>query len=53
MSKLKCNNCDEVFTDDDELEIMQDNEGHFKGCPTCRTDGFLMDINEEELTWAT
>ena len=47
MNKSKCNNCDEVFINDDELEIMQDNEGHFKVCPTCRTDSFLMDINEE------
>ena len=44
MSKVKCNNCDEVFTNDDELEIMQDNDGYFKGCPTCKTDGFLIDI---------
>ena len=52
MSKVRCNNCDEVFINDDELEIMQDNDGHFKGCPTCRTDSYLMDIkggNDETI----
>ena len=33
--KVRCNNCYEIFADDDELEMMQDNDGYFKGCPTC------------------
>ena len=28
MSKVRCNNCDEVFINDDELEIMQDKGGN-------------------------
>lgn len=62
----KCNSCDEVFFDTNpadqpffeipkdkgfqELETQEDEGGFFQGCPTCKTDGCLQDvINENEL----
>jgi hypothetical protein len=48
MSKVICNMCDEVFKNDDDLVFMEDEGGHFKGCATCKTDGYLMDIEEQD-----
>jgi len=28
--------------------FMEDEEGHFKGCDTCKTDSYLMDIKEQD-----
>ena len=44
--KVICNMCMKTFKDDDELKLMEDQNGYFKGCPTCKTDGYLMDIEE-------
>tara|TARA_R100000482_G_C5025707_1_gene101792 strand:+ start:385 stop:567 length:183 start_codon:yes stop_codon:yes gene_type:complete len=55
MDKVICNMCMKTFKDDfesadglydDELKLMEDQDGYFKGCPTCKTDGYLMDIEE-------
>jgi len=41
---VKCNMCGEHFHED-ELEMLQeDDEEYFKGCPNCKTDGYLMDL---------
>jgi len=48
MDKVRCNMCSTHFADDDELELMEDKDGYFKGCPTCKTDGYLMDIEEQD-----
>ena len=45
MDKVICNMCMKTFKDDDELKLMEDQDGYFKGCPTCKTDGYLMDLN--------
>ena len=58
----KCNNCGEVFIDTNpdrqpkfpitmdmrELDMLNDEGGCFKGCPTCKTDSYLMDIETVE-----
>ena len=59
----KCNSCDEVFFDTNpadqpffeipknksfrELTVQEDEDGPFKGCPECKTDGALVDVEEE------
>lgn len=48
MDKVICNMCSEVFGSDDDLVFMKDEEGHYKGCGTCKTDGYLMDMEEIE-----
>ena len=48
MSKVRCNMCMEVFESDDDLIFMEDKDGHYKGCETCKTDGYLMDIEEKK-----
>ena len=52
MDKVICNMCMKTFKDDDELKLMEDQDGYFKGCPTCKTDSYLMDIekvNDEKI----
>ena len=41
-SKVRCNNCMGEYTED-ELELLEDKNGNFKGCPKCKTDAYLMD----------
>ena len=51
MDKVICNMCSKTFKDDEELKQMEDQDGFFMGCPTCKTDGYLMDIegvNDEQ-----
>lgn len=38
----RCNNCMNYWHDDD-LTLGEDEEGFLKGCPNCKTDGYLMD----------
>ena len=45
--RCRCNNCMRVFRDDSELELFKDGDEWFKGCPDCKTDGYLMDIEED------
>lgn len=45
--KIRCNNCMKHFEDDSELELLKDNKSDpesYKGCPNCKTDGYLADI---------
>lgn len=46
MSKIRCNNCMRIFNSEEELELLKDNEANefYKGCPTCKTDSYLMDL---------
>lgn len=44
---IRCNNCYRIFDNDEELETMQDENGYFRGCPDCRTDAYLMNIEVE------
>ena len=46
--KVICNMCMKTFKDDEELKQMEDQDGFFMGCPTCKTDGYLMDIEEQD-----
>lgn len=50
----RCNNCMKVFSDDSQLEILEDvcfsidgenNLEFYKGCPDCKTDAYLMDLD--------
>jgi len=54
---IRCNNCyryfiedyDELGTvEDNYLQLMEDEDGPFMGCPTCQTDEYLMDIERGE-----
>lgn len=45
--KTRCNNCHLYFKSDDELEIFKEVDGHYKGCPACKTDSYLMDLEGE------
>lgn len=42
----RCNNCMRLFKSDDGLELFKDGDEWFKGCPDCRTDAYLMDLEE-------
>jgi hypothetical protein len=43
---VRCNNCMGEFNED-QLELMPDGpDSHFKACPVCHTDSFLMDTKE-------
>jgi Pyruvate/2-oxoacid:ferredoxin oxidoreductase delta subunit len=49
--KIKCNDCNFIGQEDD-LEILEDNKSvikteYFKGCPNCKTDSFLMDVEKD------
>jgi len=49
----RCNNCMKVFSDDSQLEIlesvyfpsMENDPEFYKGCPDCKTDAYLMDLD--------
>ena len=41
--KCRCNKCMTVYFDDD-LELLKDRGGFFKGCGVCKTDAHLMDL---------
>ena len=34
--------------DETELTIQEDKDGWFEGCPKCKTDSHLMDLEEKE-----
>jgi Pyruvate/2-oxoacid:ferredoxin oxidoreductase delta subunit len=49
---VKCNNCSNYFYEDitdernnNSLELFSDNGDFFKGCPKCKTDDFLINVN--------
>jgi len=43
---IKCNNCDTLFKNDEDLENQHDDRGFYLGCNECNTDSFLMDTEE-------
>jgi hypothetical protein len=43
--EIKCNNCNWTGTGDD-LEILKDDFGKFVGCPECKTDKYLVDLDD-------
>ncbi|MEC0276852.1 hypothetical protein [Peribacillus frigoritolerans] len=45
--KCRCNMCWSHFKDDDELELLKDEKEYFHGCPKCKTDGYLMDLEDK------
>lgn len=56
---VRCNMCISLYFDpstDEQskdisyagLEKQQDKDGHYWGCPKCKTDIYLMDIKENE-----
>jgi hypothetical protein len=34
-----------LFDNEDELAILEESGEFFKGCPDCKTDAYLMDLN--------
>ena len=52
---VRCNMCSEIYVSDEEyhtdLTLQKDNRGYFWGCPSCKTDSYLMDrFIQEETT---
>ena len=47
LKMIKCNNCDTLFENDEDLEIQHDGRTFYLGCDKCHTDSFLMDIKEK------
>ena len=43
---IRCTNCEKHFTDEEKLEIFPDGANFFRGCPDCKTDEYLTDIEE-------
>lgn len=45
---IRCNECFSEFLDDDDLSLVYDKilSEWLKGCPICKTDKYLMDIQE-------
>lgn len=39
-----CNNCEWTGVDGIDTEPLEDEGGFFEGCPNCKTDGYLDDI---------
>ncbi len=39
----QCNKCMTLYSEDD-LELLDDKDGFFKGCAVCKTDDHLMDL---------
>lgn len=50
--RVRCNNCywegeeDELETFSDPIPDNPDTEEYYKGCPTCKTDDYLIDIEQ-------
>lgn len=42
--EIRCNNCMRLFKNEDDLADLEDEDGPFMGCPTCKTDEYLMDL---------
>lgn len=40
----KCNNCDKIFFEDSELELLKEEDEFYKWCDECKTDWYLSDI---------
>jgi len=52
---VKCNNCDNFFyeevtdeSNNNALEIINENNEFFRGCPVCKTDKYLADVELRE-----
>ncbi len=39
----RCNKCSTVYSEE-ELELLEDADGFFKGCVICKTDAHLEDL---------
>lgn len=46
---IKCNFCNTIYWNEDELESIPDGDEFFKGCSKYKTDEYLMDIREGVL----
>ena len=44
VSECRCNNCMTYFESDDDLIVLDDDGEKYKGCPECKTDGYLFDL---------
>lgn len=45
---IRCNNCMAVYQSKDDLSLLWDDGEAFKGCKTCNTDMYLIDIEDDE-----
>jgi len=52
MNKVRCCNCNWQGTEDD-LEQFDDSNGGGYGCPNCRTDGYLVDVEKSDIQQIT
>lgn len=47
---IRCNNCYTEFKDEEDLKTFTDlskkEVEYFKGCPECKTDEYLMDMED-------
>lgn len=43
---IRCNMCDTYFDDDDDLELIDVDGEIIQACPKCKTDAYLMDLQE-------
>ena len=43
---IRCNNCMALFEDEDDLELIEVDGEYFTACPNCKTDGYLMDLED-------
>ena len=47
-TRIRCNNCMYIFEHEEELMLMEDEEGFFHGCSFCETDMHLQDLEEKD-----
>lgn len=42
--EVQCNNCMNKYYED-ELELIKEKSEYYKGCPNCKTDNYLINLN--------
>ena len=49
MEKVRCNDCDIVWTKEDLIQVIDEKTGDiFTACPVCKKDDYLIDIEVSE-----
>lgn len=50
---IVCNNCEKQFEDEAALAYIEKSrpEDNFHGCPKCKSDSYLMDVEHTPLPW--
>jgi len=48
MMRVRCNNCYwQGYEEDLPVFLDEKNKEHFHGCPNCRTDEYIMNLEED------